>query len=81
MVELAPTCAICGRALKDPRSLKRGIGPICRRRIHPESHSRPSRRRHHTSSDQFELPLSMHSPVTPIESDPLDIPNFLRRTT
>jgi hypothetical protein len=78
MAELAPTCAICGRALKDPRSLKRGIGPICWRRSHPESHGRPLRRRRRVGSvEQLELPLAPSVP--PIESDLLDIPEFLRR--
>jgi N6-adenosine-specific RNA methylase IME4 len=48
-------CTICGRILSDPISIQRGIGPVCRGRIHPESHKPPSRRRHRQRPDPRSL--------------------------
>ena len=27
-----PACHVCGRALKDQKSIKRGMGPVCAKR-------------------------------------------------
>jgi hypothetical protein len=73
-------CRRCGRALRDPVSLSRGVGPVCWRRAHPAV-SRPCVVRSRRRADSAEqLALMFAVPAAPIEDDPLDIPAFLRRS-
>jgi len=53
-------CQVCHRTLRDPISQRRGVGPVCWGRLHPEARqqrrqARPRRRSR--SAQQFELPL------------------------
>jgi hypothetical protein len=76
-------CTRCGRGLIDPVSIQRGIGPVCWRRTHPDTVRRAPRPSHRQQSIG-QLELLFDQPITPSgqavpDSDPLEIPEFLRR--
>lgn len=48
-------CRVCGRALKNPKSLKVGLGPICARKVIPDGAGAVN-----TKEQEIELPLENH---------------------
>jgi Family of unknown function (DUF6011) len=58
-------CQLCGRGLRDPVSLARGVGPVCWRKTHtPTGRPARPRRRHRRDTGQLELPLTV--PAAPV---------------
>ena len=47
---MAGECRICGRALSDPTSLSRNVGPVCWRRLTPLAIGRRKRARRAASA-------------------------------
>lgn len=39
------TCAVCGRRLTDPESVRRGMGPVCYRRTHRQDRQKQQEER------------------------------------
>jgi hypothetical protein len=65
-------CSICHRTLRDPVSQRRGIGPVCWRKLYPEDRSRPSRPRRRTRHPK-QMELMFADETAGIEDDGLDI--------